>query len=514
MSDRTLSDAVASSRHLCHRFPHLEALDTPPPDTIDPGIYETVSSLIALTTKPAALTYVPPPRPRCPFLHISAAETKRREKKADADEARAARLHTITTETGHPAAPDWAPRPEKNHSQRQTERLAELIGGLHIPADKGGRKLYFQPVLGSETPVEIKEYRNCNLLPEIARKNRKPVKNLLQYYLEREEKRNRGRREGKKYTCRMVVFNAGRSCLVEEIGERIKKVCKKIQNAAFLMKDAELPFDFLARNIEIAGFVRNKKDLFGKEMKELEKNTDEKGRTLFHVHAHVLVQQREKINGHDWKNYLRKIGATKGNGMKKGKGHDAGMMRGAEEITKYLTKTEGLELLDPTEIKEIFAQTFRRKVLHLSGPALDLKGELAKTGKTLLPPRNGRGWKLEPVCPRKPRKKAENAAPATRPQVLTTTIPAPTASPMSIAGVLFRARPEDAATFVDRWQFTRLGRAVNHATKTGLLARGITPESLAALCLVHNYDDSALKDFPGEIDPSEVDQVTLFPDLF
>jgi len=422
----------------------------------------------------------------------------------------------IEVETGHPAPKNWKRR-QKSKSESQTERLAEIIGGLKKETDKGGRKLYFQATLADQKPTEINEYRNCNLLPDIARKNRKPVKNLLQYYLEREEKRNHRRPPGQKYSCRMVVFNAGKTCHAEEIGDRIKKVCKKIQNASFMLKTANLPVEILARNIEIAGFTRPEKDLFGNATGKLKKNTDTEGKTLFHVHAHVLIEMRKKLDGKEWKSYLKKIGATKGRRTTQGRGIDAGQMRGADEITKYLTKTEGLELLAPAELKEIFRQTFRRKVLHLSGPALELCHELKKAGKTPLPPRNGQGWKIQPIAPRNPRRKAAKTEPPTKPQAITTTRPAPTACPLSIPGLLFRARPEDAQDFLRNWMFTRQGQATTRAQNAGLVARGIAPESLenaAALCLVHTYDDSALDKDKPEIDPADLDLPSLFPDLF
>jgi hypothetical protein len=300
-----------------------------------------------------------------------------------------------------------------------------------------------------------------------------------------------------------------------------------VTNAIADVKTAQLPVDFLCRNIEISGFCKEVEttDLLGKKTKKLVLNKDENGNILFHVHSHVLIMQKKLISPKDWLRYLRAIKATSKNINKKGKGNDCGPIRAADEATKYLTKAEGLPLIPPETLRLLFASTKRTKVLHLLGPALDLKSKMKTEGWKMLAPKNGSKWRRMPIRAAKPRLPDPQATPSSKPSALTVTRPSPAVRPISTPGLLFRSRPEDAAAYVRQWQLFPSGKRVISAMKKGWEAHGLTtPETMApekSLLFSSQYDDSLLGFFRGEnceksapeIDPADLDIPTLFPDL-
>jgi hypothetical protein len=234
----TLADHAATlgDRPRPRRLPHLENLSSPPKPGLttweDDPASGYISDLISLAhaTAPAPKKWKDDLEPLdtltgpLPEIRDIADRLRRRQAiQRTRSTAAEAEADMIAAETGHAAAADWKKR-GPNKADELSHTLASIIGdGLALGPDRGGRRLFHADLI-DETPVMLSEFRNCNFLPAVAKKNRKPIKQLLDFYFHIENAKNAKRKKGELSIPRMLVFNAGKTIQIKELKDRIKKV--------------------------------------------------------------------------------------------------------------------------------------------------------------------------------------------------------------------------------------------------------------------------------------------------
>lgn len=444
-------------------------------------------------------------------------------------------LDQIRNEAGFDSGPKWSEKEEMSLdvqvSVRLARKLEKVMAGhkdykpFRLPTDKHGRKLFNLDFM-SGLARHVLEFRNCCLFPAVAKARRAGPRRLLEWYFAKMEVENDNRKYGLKHHARMIVFNAGETVPVEKIGARIKDVCDKVTEAFERAALAGFPVVPLCRNVEIAGFWDEEKGCIKYVCYE------GKPRVLYHVHSHVLVEQTRRMSRKEWNDFLICIGAKDAEAseeivseakQKGGKAWEAGLLASPAEATKYVTKVKGLELLPNDELAALFRQTFRRKMLHLLGPALAQSKEWKEAKKTLAPPRNGRPAEVGPskVGP----DPCDKSKAPDRPQVLSVTRPHCIFGRYARPSLLVRCKECDLERCLAEWLESPVGQRVQFLTVAAMHARDALEPALEAMppqagkAFSPHYGDSSRGRMgnapPGPPpDPAEVNLPELFPDFY
>jgi len=441
-------------------------------------------------------------------------------------------LDQIRNEAGHDSGPGWTAKEEISLDVQVSVRLARKLEKtlteekpFRLPTDRHGRKLFNLDFM-SGLSRHVLEFRNCCLFPAVAKARRAGPRRLLEWYFAKMEVENDARKFGEKHHARMIVFNAGQTVPVEKVGKRIKEVCDKVSDAFERSTAAGFPVVPLCRNVEIAGFWN--------EEKECLKYAEHEGkqRIMFHVHSHVLVEQSRRMSRKEWSKFLETIGAKDAEAsdeivseakQKEGKAWEAGLLASPAEATKYVTKVKGLELLPADELAELFKQTFRRKMLHLLGPALAQSKAWKEAKETLAPPRNGRPSEVGPSKVG-PEPSGRSLAPD-RPQVVSITRPHSIFGRYARPSLLVRCKECDLERCLADWLASPVGQRVEFLTVAAMHAREALEPALEALppqagkAFSPHYGDS-FQSRTGNAppqrppDPAEVNLQAVFPEFY
>jgi hypothetical protein len=239
--------------------------------------------------------------------------------------------------------------------------------------------------LASGESVKVDSFRQVNFIPAVAKKNRAPRVKMLEYFLDQPDEKTH---LPNTHVCRMWVFNMGLTVGIDDIRERTETMQRLLSRFASEVK-RETKIEFLFRSTEFAPTA-------DKETKKLIR--DSQGNVRFHVHAHVLVKC-PKID--DWSGCLKWVNQRWRTVCKMSpnqKWHpfkDAGKIRNARELCKYVVKPADILQLTPDELARMYVQTFRLHTVHFLGSLQELKQELNK--EKVKPVRRNRGnsWKWE-----------------------------------------------------------------------------------------------------------------------
>jgi len=449
-------------------------------------------------------------------------------------------LDQIRNEAGFDSGPKWTAKEEISLDVQVSVRLARKLEKtltdekpFRLPTDKHGRKLFNLDFM-SGLSRHVLEFRNCCLFPAVAKARRAAPRRLLEWYFAKMEVENDAtgkdgrpvRPFGKKHHARMIVFNAGKTVPVEGVGGRIKEVCNRVTDAFERTAAAGFPVVPLCRNVEIAGFWDEEKaclkycDLEGKK------------RILYHVHSHVLVEQTERMSPKKWREFLETIGAKEAEAtdeivseakQKGGKAWEAGLLASPAEATKYVTKVKGLELLPNEELAALFKQTFRRKMLHLLGPALEQSKAWKDEKKTLAPPRNGRPAEVGPA--KVGADPTDKSKAPDRPQVVSVTRPHCIFGRYARPSLLVRCKECDLERCLADWLESPVGQRVNFLTVAAMHSRDALEPALEAMppqagkaFSPHYGDSSRVRTGNAPLgpppDPAEVNLQAVFPEFY
>jgi len=445
-------------------------------------------------------------------------------------------LDQVRNEAGYDSGPAWQGKEGMSLDVRVSVNLARKLSRtledekpFHLPTDKHGRKLWNLDFLSSQAKHVI-EFRNCCLFPAVAKARRAGPRRLLEWYFAKMEVENDARKYGQRHRARMIVFNAGQTVPVELVGARIKEVCNKVSDAFERTTAAGFPVVPLCRNVEIAGFWDEEKNCLKWSLCEGKK------RILYHVHSHVLVVQTEKMTRQRWGEFLVSIGAKDAEAseeivseakQKGGKAWEAGLLASPAEATKYVTKVKGLELLPNEELAALFRQTFRRKMLHLLGPALAQSKAWKEAKETLAPPRNGRDAEVGPS--KVGADPTDKSKAPDRPQVLSVTRPHCIFGRYARPSLLVRCKECDLERCLAEWLESPVGQRVQFLTVAAMHARDALAPALDAFppeagrAFSSHYGDS-FQSRTGNAppprpqgpppDPAEVNLQAVFPEFY
>ncbi len=238
----------------------------------------------------------------------------------------------------------WAERQKtKGVLREQTEALAKLL-------EKAGEKAHLDTMMTFLTSVtnvrtDHVAFRPTMFLPEIAARDRRPMLNALEYYLEEIHEAPAHVRYG--------VVTGGE--LVEAMEKdalrtAMQKMSRKISRIANL---AEKKFDveFLFRGGEFTRATAAERHAASGTMKELAETRPDL--VFYHPHQNFLYRPRTKMSPEKWAEFLTWMGKRFGSHWS-----DNGPLRDIREIVKYVCKPadllEGDKPIDAAEAKWLF----------------------------------------------------------------------------------------------------------------------------------------------------------------
>ena len=219
-----------------------------------------------------------------------------------------------------------------NEGQIQRKKLHEQSIAIADKLESVGFRAYadrdLQLVgLFSKQALEITSFRDIRLIPEVARRKRKPLLRDVEHFLSQHPK------------SRMWVFTGGGRIGFDGLQDRIHTMHRKVSklNGSKFMKEFGVRFSL--RATELGSIKREKSKLVRIEGSE-EVPT-------FHPHIHVLVNLDRYLDPVDWSVLLGKVTKFWGSSH----WNDSGVMKGtARELVKYCGKPAELEDLSAYEL--------------------------------------------------------------------------------------------------------------------------------------------------------------------
>jgi hypothetical protein len=181
--------------------------------------------------------------------------------------------------------------------------------------------------LFSKQALKLTSFRDIRLIPEVARRKRKPLLKDVEHFLSNHPK------------ARMWVFTGGSRLGFDGLQDRIHTMHRKISklNSSKLLK--EYGIRFCLRATELGTIKREASDLV--KIKGSEKVP------TFHPHVHVLVTLDKYLDPVDWSVLLAKVTKFWGGSH----WNDSGVMKGsARELVKYCGKPQELASLNAYEL--------------------------------------------------------------------------------------------------------------------------------------------------------------------
>ena len=211
-----------------------------------------------------------------------------------------------------------------NEGQVQRQKLHDQSVAIADKLESVGYRAYadrdLQLVgLFSKQALQITSFRDIRLIPEVARRKRKPLLRDVEHFLSSHPK------------ARMWVFTGGGRVGFDGLQDRIQTMHRKISklNSSQLLKEYGIRFSLRAT-----------------ELGEI-KREGEIAMPTFHPHVHVLVTLDKYLDPVDWAVLLAKVTRFWGAAH----WQDAGVMKGsARELVKYCGKPMELETLNGYEL--------------------------------------------------------------------------------------------------------------------------------------------------------------------
>lgn len=204
--------------------------------------------------------------------------------------------------------------------KEQTEAFADILESFGVPARLNRDITAVGLVTGIQ--YELQQYRNINLLPLVAQKNRSQYQKELAFYLQKHP-----------YTRYMVITNGKRIPAFSSLKKSMQKFSRKISKWANEVKnrwDAQV-------------FCR---------VLELPRNDD----GTYHLHANILYEL-PRLKDDEWQKFLKFT-----NAYFKTKLKDNGVIRNLDEVVKYPFKPESLDGCAGEELVWLAQELFNTRI--------------------------------------------------------------------------------------------------------------------------------------------------------
>lgn len=260
--------------------------------------------------------------------------------------------------------------------REQSVEIADKLESVGIPAYEKDTDISLVGLASGES-IQLDSFRQINFIPSIAKKKRSSRLKVLEYYLDLADETDHLPNSHK---CRMWVFNMGWRVGLSGIRERTQILQRKISKLAFEAK-SKYGIEFIFRSTELGSLSQSPEQ-----------------QSTFHVHSHVLVKC-PKIA--DWSGCLRWVNSRwremcqMSPNQKWKPFNDAGKIRNARELCKYIVKPSDVLQLLPLELKELYDQTFRLHTVQFSGSLQALRNRLDRGNVKPIRRNRGESWKWE-----------------------------------------------------------------------------------------------------------------------
>ncbi|MGB6223592.1 hypothetical protein [Haloferula sp.] len=230
----------------------------------------------------------------------------------------------------------------------QSFRIADALESQGIRA-YGPSKLSLVGVLSGES-IEIPDFRNIVFIPLVAQRKRNQMLKQLEYFVQAHP------------FSRMWVFTTGERTPLHAIRDRIGWLHRRISklNAQPFMQAAGASIVF--RSTELGEISR-----------------DESDAPTFHVHAHVIVHLKRKLQPAAWRHLLASV-----RGWWRFHFKEARQVHKVRETCKYVVKPAELEELKAPELVELHHQLFRLHLVQCLGELKGQRKELEETRRCLV----------------------------------------------------------------------------------------------------------------------------------
>jgi hypothetical protein len=229
----------------------------------------------------------------------------------------------VQEDTGNGIDPqDWKKFKDREHKlKQQTEAFADTLEEFGIPARLNRDITAVGLVTGIE--YELQQYRNINILPSVAQKNRSQYQKELAFFLEKHP-----------YTRYAVITDGFRVPAFGSLKKSMSKFSRKISKWAHEIR-VRYDIEVFCRVFE---FPRSEED------------------GSYHLHANILYQP-PKLSSDEWQNFLEFTSRYFGTWWK-----DNGKIENLDEIVKYPFKPESLEGCAGEELVWLARELFNRRI--------------------------------------------------------------------------------------------------------------------------------------------------------
>ncbi|WP_281829302.1 hypothetical protein [Lactobacillus amylolyticus] len=283
----------------------------------------------------------------------------------------------------------------------QTENLAKLLESEGISARRNSDIAMVGLVTGEVIPMG--DYRPVRFLPLVAQRERRPIKNALEFFLSQKNRYG-------KYTRYLVISSGVATPAFGDFKKRHQKHARDISRLAH-ESDKEFGVEFIGRFTEYTRKQRGNDVLHS-----------------YNQHSNVLICPRQKLTKQRWKEFLAWLHREIPNVSIR----DNGRIESVEEIVKYMIKPDDLEDITSAETAWLFEETMKCRFTAPMGGFRDfVRQSHDQRIKYIRDPKNPK--RLAPV-EKEVRHKKEDKPLTTTPKtieqhILGTTTPQPIATP-------------------------------------------------------------------------------------
>ena len=217
--------------------------------------------------------------------------------------------------------------------------------------------------LTSRQILRLESYRDIRLIPEVARRKRRPLLKDLEYYLDRHP------------FTRMWTFTTGERGQIFELRERLKWLHRKVSK----LNATKFMMEYGARIVFRASEFGTIKRAAGGALPS------------FHPHAHCLVELSEKLTKARWSELLHHVNAYWNFCW-----DESGRIRKrASEVVKYVAKPNDLLKLKGSELVYLQTEVIARSRMTDTLGSLRLEREVRNSNGLRVDKGNGL-WRVSP----------------------------------------------------------------------------------------------------------------------